>query len=66
MIGPRVQGTYDYDDDGLRITTDSGQEFDIEGDGASRAADGIDVEKGAGDFDIAEGEWNDLARGSFR
>ncbi len=66
MSGPRVQGTYDYDDDGLHITTDSGQEFDIEGDSAGRAADGIDIEKGAGDFDIAEGEWNDLARGSFR
>ncbi len=66
MIGPRVQGTYEYDDDGLHITTDSGQEFDIPGESGDRAADGIDAEEGSGDFDIAEGEWSDLARGSFR
>lgn len=66
MTGPKVQGTYEYDDDGLHITTDSGQEIDIPGDGADRCAENLDISEGEGEFEVSETEWNDLARGSFR
>ena len=66
MIDPRVQGTYEYEDGDLHITTDSGTDFDISGDSAEGCAEKLGIDGGSGNFDVPEGDWDDLARGSFR
>jgi hypothetical protein len=66
MTGPRVTGDYEYEEGDIHITTDSGQDFDITGDSADATADVIDAEQGAGEFDVAESDWDSHARGSFR
>ncbi len=66
MIDPRVQGDYEYEDGELHITTDTGTDFHISGDSADGCAEKLGIDGGSGSFDVPEGEWDDLARGSFR
>jgi hypothetical protein len=66
MTDPRVQGDYEYDGDNLHITTDTGTDFDISGDSAEGCAEKLGIDGESGTFDVPEGDWDDLAHGSFR
>ena len=66
MIGPRLQGSDEHTDGDLHLTTDTGTDFHISGDSVDGCAEKLGIDGDCGDFDVPEGDWDDLAHGSFR
>lgn len=66
MTGPRVTGSYNYEEGDLQITTESGQDINVHGDSANGCAEVLGVDEGSGEFSVPEGDWENLGRSSFR